>query len=311
MKRLFFRKATWGLLCLGIAAIVAGFLVQSPESRLMRQLRWLHSGGQLRSLFVNHAKSGWLGSITSDIKAITIDGNCELPVLTELPNVEILTITCNRDSIPITSNSQLPSLEYLTLQTNPPLKLTPSLIDALSRLPKLRGVNFDSSEISDDEISLLLRLDRLDTISLEGSNITDAVIPEFLKFKRLKRLQLPNTKVTPEGIAILGQHPELRLLDLRNTPIDAANVSHLGELQNLRQLWLGEMQIDFAGLMALTKLQSLTELRSGSIKVTEIERTVFCNRMPNLILRERLPSDQQFALIKQRLRDTPFVWWVD
>ena len=74
----------------------------------------------------------------------------------------------------------------------------------LRRLPKLRHLNLDYTNVSDKGVAeLSTARPELEWLRLDSGNITDAAIDSLAKLKALKHLNLYHTLVTEAGVARL------------------------------------------------------------------------------------------------------------
>ena len=138
------------------------------------------------------------------------------------------------------------------LQLNSDLIVDSDVIQ-LARLPALRVLEIDNSQISRDGLEGLLAAKRLVGLGLGGTSITDEEMPSIGKLTGLRNLRLNETDITDKGI---GSLTSLKLDHLElggNSQISDKSVSHLTKLQQLSYLGVGNTAISSPGMEALRR----------------------------------------------------------
>lgn len=157
--------------------------------------------------------------------------------------------------------SRMPQLEILNLSEYPGGKLTDRGLEALRRLPNLRGFAMTwQAGISDAGVANLRYCEQLEKVNLMGSPTGDGAIEALRGKTRLREFQTGRL-VTDAGLALLPDLPALvkLLIDGPFTDAGLASVTQLAGVTDLDLFWHVERMsaAGFGHLAQMTNLQSL------------------------------------------------------
>jgi endonuclease YncB( thermonuclease family)/Leucine-rich repeat (LRR) protein len=125
-------------------------------------------------------------------------------------------------------------------------------------LPTVRRLNFQNTNLTDDQAAQICRLTALEDLRLGGPT-TDACLVHLRGLPHLKRLEL-TSKITDAGLAQLAESTGLKHLDLGGAPITDDGLKHLAGLTAVEVLHLGYAHITDAGLSHLVRMHQLRHL---------------------------------------------------
>lgn len=87
----------------------------------------------------------------------------------------------------------------------PALAMTNAALEPLGALPRLRALNLDTTQISDEGMQHLKRFHALEWLNLNSTQVTDAGLEQLKDLRGLKELNLTQTRVTDAGVKRLKQ----------------------------------------------------------------------------------------------------------
>jgi hypothetical protein len=122
---------------------------------------------------------------------------------------------------------------------------------------RIREVFLKNCEIRKGDLLPLNTLPRLDGISFVGSKISDEALLEISGCSQLTRVNLEDTKITSKGIQVVRNWPKLRRINLQGARLDEAGVAAFEATPLLGQLDLSYAKINAENLSGLRKLSSL------------------------------------------------------
>lgn len=134
----------------------------------------------------------------------------------------------------------------------------------------VRGVQFDSNLLADQDLPFLDDLADLETFSLQGNpRVSDDLMTCLRSMTRLQRLWLMCTNLGDKTAENLDGLHDLKQLYLSDTKVTDAGVSHVRGLVNLQVIWLGNLDVTDASLVHLEGLTQLERLNLTGTKVTD------------------------------------------
>jgi len=179
-------------------------------------------------------------------------------------------------------------------------------VAALSRMPGLRILDLEATEIGDAALAPLAEIATLEELTLNSTQVSDGGLALLTSLRQLKRLRLNNTYV--EGTAFLRWPADSALEDLSmlGSPVSDAALAGVARLRQLRRLVLAETDVTGPGLAALAELplaeldlsaadigdtaplERFTNLRVLSLRDTRITDSMLARKLGSLPLLERL-----------------------
>lgn len=163
-------------------------------------------------------------------------------------------------------------------------QLSPELLDVLTRVPDLRGlqVQHTGHHPAPADFALLARAVKLETLELSNeAGFDDAAMKHVAGLEKLRRLRLNSGLLTDAGLRELGRLKQLEQLDLRFTKVtgasldvlagaplqvlnvdrlDDAAAAHLRLFPRLRELASRDATLTAAGFAQLAGLRKLEQL---------------------------------------------------
>ena len=124
--------------------------------------------------------------------------------------------------------------------------LIPSL--ASGELVELNVINGLSTRINSATMARINTCRRLRELELDGPEVTDDTLDLLAALPHLTRLSLIGTRVTDEGLRSLGKFRSLHTLDLRMTEVTDEGLVALAGLRGLSNVDLGHTRITAEGL---------------------------------------------------------------
>ena len=172
--------------------------------------------------------------------------------------------------------------------------LNETALAAVTRMPGLRILDLEATEIGDAAIAVVAKVATLEELTLNSTQVSDAGLTQLGGLRGLKRLRLDNTFVEGTAIAAWPEGMGIEELSLLGAPVNDSAMSGVARLSKLRKLVLAESDVTGAGLAALASLP-LTELDLSAADVGDdapLERFVTLRR---LSLRDTRISDLTLA----------------
>ncbi len=125
----------------------------------------------------------------------------------------------------------------------------------------LRGLNLQSSKITDAGVVQLKKLRALEGLSITNCTaVSDVSLGHIASLEHLKRLGLGGTQVTNDGLALLKPLVHLELLNLGHTQVDDDAATHLNAFPLLHTLRLENTGFGDRGMAILSEQLPLKEL---------------------------------------------------
>ncbi len=153
--------------------------------------------------------------------------------------------------------SRLQRLEYLTMGGT---KITVRGLEGLSTLTRLETIEVPF-DIDDRAAKALAKLPSLRRIRSNLSEITDEGLNALAELDNLQWFDISSEFVTDEGMRAVGRMKNLKLLGLYNARVTDVGFEHLRSLRNLEILRIRLPQFQGPGLQYLAALPNLTDVR--------------------------------------------------
>lgn len=146
----------------------------------------------------------------------------------------------------------------------------------IAKLPSLRKLGAQHSNITVDGLMALLNADRLVDLDLECSNFNDQHAEVLSGSSKVTTLEVGATRITQRGLAAICRMEQLKELDIWANNIDEGDLETLTSLRNLEYLSLGghDDQTDFTPdgtFFILERLPSLKRVWLDGFRVTRAE----------------------------------------
>ena len=139
----------------------------------------------------------------------------------------------------------------------------------LTRLPQLKDLSLQHTEISTIGIEQLAAVRSIERLDLGHTLLSDNALPMLASLTSLRVLELPSTLVDGTGLAALKALPNLREIDLGNAPIANDGMAQLAQLTALETVNLRHTDITDAGMVHFAALKGLKRLDITSLDITE------------------------------------------
>ena len=175
------------------------------------------------------------------------------------------------------------------------------------------------AEFQPGDFAILARLPDLRQLNLDGSNVTDEMLLELGSGRRLEYLSLRKTRVTDRGLTLLTDSPNLLYLDLAETNAYGTRPGFLAAAPNLQELSLavspaGELSEHFPSLPSLQHLKLFGPLTDAGIqRLPSLPKLGVLNiydariEGAGLARLETLPSLTGLFVRNSPLKDGPFI----
>src|ERR1051326_4245276 len=165
-----------------------------------------------------------------------MEGNAELKVLADMPNLERLEF----------------SLHFL-----PYFNVTDAGFATFSSLTKLRELRCAQCRISRQGLAPFVNLESLD---MSYSSFGDPAMASVATMKNLRRLYLRDTSVTDEGLQNIRGLTKLEELDLYGVRVTDRGIAYLKDLKELRKLILLGAAVTDESIPVIAGMPHLEEL---------------------------------------------------
>ncbi|MFN0100698.1 MAG: leucine-rich repeat domain-containing protein [Bryobacteraceae bacterium] len=159
-------------------------------------------------------------------------------------------------------------------------------IAALTRMPGLRVLDLEATDLGDAAMATLAGIGTLEELTLNNTQVSDAGLAALGGLRNLRRLRLNNTYVEGAAFAEWPEGSALEELSLLGTPANDVSIAGVARLGRLQRLVLAESDVTGPGLAALTALP-LVHLDLSAADVSD-----------------NAPLDKFARLRSLRLRDT-------
>jgi hypothetical protein len=246
------------------AVQIKGYFLPSLSS--LTNLTFLALGPNIESQYLS-LLAQFTKLISLDIHDVYLTQK-EVQSLTTLTRLRYLNISGNRlgfdDSVLFSLFSAFPKLEAVDLGLTQ--CRTKTTLVSMQRLTKLRHLDLENTQITDDHMFIFLFLTNLEELTLGKNKITNKTLVNFLlHLSKLNHLNLSDTEIDENGIASYLSpffFPNLQSLDLSGIKLSDKCLVTLARLSTLTALTIsGTDKVTNQGLQfvsKLSKLQSLT-----------------------------------------------------
>lgn len=134
----------------------------------------------------------------------------------------------------------------------------------------IASVDFNSANITDDNLKKLRGLKNVQELDLSNNRISDTGLKHLMEFTKLRVLLLDgDIDITDAGLAHLIELTNLEFLALRGTNITDSGLERLNGMSKLKVLILWDTKITDTGLVHLKGLQRLEHLALDGTNVTD------------------------------------------
>ena len=174
----------------------------------------------------------------------------DLKLLDSLPGVEMIrlhgTAITGRS---FDSVSRHKRLHWLVVKDSP---LEGGALQHLARLPGLKTLYLEGTEVGDEDLWHLVSLSRLEDLSLNETRVGDRGMSFISQLTSLKELHLERTRITDRGVVELAPLKRLQRITLYGTNITDKSVSVLLSLPAVKDAPVGQTNITSAGQRRLS-----------------------------------------------------------
>ncbi len=269
--------------------------LEVPDARLFQHLTGLQADAlQSLSLRGSNLQDEEVSSIArlTGLRALDCEHNASLTdkglgYLSGLKQLEWLHLGLT--GVSLAEAGSFPELEqlwYLDLNQCP---LSKNALNVISKLPGLRWINLEDTNIHAADLEQLTLCPRLEGLSLCECNVDQSPVPFMVRLKavpalpvlmpvknNLRYLNLGNEmQITDADLKLLEGLPNLQYLSLRkNKGVTDAGMAALTNLKELRYLDLRETGITNAALTSLKSLPHLSEVQCAFTAVDEQQADV-------------------------------------
>jgi len=132
--------------------------------------------------------------------------------------------------------------------------LQESAVAALARIPGLRVLDLEATELGDGAAGVLATIGTLEELSLNSTQLSDTGLAVLGGLRRLKRLRLDNTYVEGLAFARWPADAPLEELSVLGSPVGNGAMEGIVRFARLRKLVLAESDVTGSGLAVLAAL---------------------------------------------------------
>ena len=209
-----------------------------------------------------------------------------LKVLSELPNLEVVTLFSRRytpEGLKYLGN--LKKLKHLDLLDT---RLTDATLASFSDLEDAELLQFCGTLVKGPGLVHLAKMNKVHWLSLTATPIDDAGLAFLPDMHGLRILHLGKTKITDAGLDTLSRFPQLVALYLGKSQISGTGLAHLAVMKNLRRLELAGTKLDDEGIANLPAFSELQWLNVGSTEIGDagLERLRYLPTLRELIVQK-------------------------
>ena len=165
--------------------------------------------------------------------------------------------------------ASLPNLEILSFQL--PKREGILVFRTLSKIAKLKEVNFSNVALTNRHLEFVKNLKNLETLILSRSErLSDRGLTWLKGLEKLKTLTIPAFSGTNDGLANIRGLSNLKVLELYGTNITDAGMPAVGALHNLERLRLDRLNIGDDGVRSLRSFgEQFIEISVGETRITD------------------------------------------
>ncbi len=150
------------------------------------------------------------------------------------------------------------------------MEVDAKLLAHLTKLPRLRSVLLNASNVQDEQLKELGNIATLQNLDLRNNNVTTAGVAHLVGLKNLKALRLSgNEDVDDDSLKTMAQLSNLKALMLDGCWISADGLKHLKSLTKLEELYLAGTLADEEAAEVLAGLPGLKKLRVAQCSIPD------------------------------------------
>ncbi|MCU0713239.1 MAG: hypothetical protein MUC43_14355 [Pirellula sp.] len=121
---------------------------------------------------------------------------------------------------------------------------TDALIKKLSSIPEVRGLTFETTDLSDLGVTFIATLPNVEKLTIHGGTVGNSGLSTLRNLENLKTLHMVNLELTDDGLVTLLSMKNLETLTVysnqrSNTKLTDSAIMHLRELKTLKKLNVG------------------------------------------------------------------------
>ena len=136
---------------------------------------------------------------------------------------------------------------------------TDALIQKLSSMPEVRGLTFETTDLSDLGVTFIATLPNIEKLTIHGGTVGNSGLNSLRNLENLKTLHMVNLELTDDGLITLLSMKNLETLTVYSnqrskTKLTDSAIKHLRDLKTLKRLNVG------GGWLSLN---SVNELKSS------------------------------------------------
>ncbi len=192
------------------------------------------------------------------------------------------------------------NLEKLDLR-NCSIIITPQMIQALSKMPKLTHLNLSRNEIDAEEAGEIFKISNLVSLDLSENNINYLRNEAFSKMKNLTHLNLARNNIHFFGDQYSSEKPSITHLNLSENNININSIRCLSKLKSITNLDLSKNNIIDNEVVVISEMENLTHLKLSQNKIGD-QGVSKLSGMSNLIQLDlsgnEIGDDGAFAISK-------------
>lgn len=134
-----------------------------------------------------------------------------------------------------------PALETLAVQV---ARLKPGALRALAAAPKLRSLDLEHANFTDDMAAIIAQSPTIETLYLGGTPLTGVGLERLSAMAALRELDIWATRVVPEDLDLLQRCPHLEWASVGGNGMSAAPViDALVSHKTLKNVWLDGVDV--------------------------------------------------------------------
>ena len=151
--------------------------------------------------------------------------------------------------------ARLPNLEDLAAQT---ATLSARALEAILRMPKLRKLDLEETELDDDMATALPSSSTLEALDIGATRVTAVGLRSICTMSQLRHLDIWALDIQEEDLELLGSLPNLEYLSLggyegQTTLTSKGVLPRLAQLPSLKRIWLDGIALSSNERAALEK----------------------------------------------------------
>lgn len=121
---------------------------------------------------------------------------------------------------------------------------TDALVQQLSTMPEVRGLTFETTDLSDVGVTFIATLPNIEKLTILGGTVGDTGLNTLRSLENLKTLHMVNLELTDDGLVTLLSMKNLEFLTIYSdnrskTKLTDSAIKYLRELKALKKLNVG------------------------------------------------------------------------